>query len=141
MKISVVLQQESVIRGIEFNIEKDELKAQINSVADSLTGWIAKRVRSAKMNNKSYLKANKPIQVRIKAGTKLVFDSAKMDAVETLGFDIKFNSLGTPKQKQMFSRKLKFAMDEFTSEFRIMDFGDDVLSAIESELDEVSVKN
>ena len=128
MKISVQIIQDSTMRTKEFELPSMELRSQINSVSDSLAAFIHKRVKAAKTQNKHYLKANKPLQVRIQAGTKVVFNSLSFDCLDALGFELKFNSLNTPKQIQSLSRKFKHAIDEFCTEFRIVDFNDDVLS-------------
>ena len=140
MKISVEISQDTTVRSREFDIPKTELKAQINAVSDSLASYIHKRVKSAKSQNKHYLKANKPLNIRIQAGTKVVFNSKKLDCLDTLGFELKFNSLRTPQQIQNLSRKLKYAMDEFCTDFRIVDFGDDVLDDVEKTIDAMDVQ-
>lgn len=139
MKISVQIKQDATVRSMEFPITKTELRPIINAISDSLASFIHKRVKVARTQNKHYLKANKPLEVRIQAGTKVILNSRKLNCVDTLGFELKFNSLRTPQQIQNLSRKLKFVMDEFCTEFRIVDFGDDVLNNVESSIDAMDV--
>jgi len=139
MKIQVQITQEATVRSMEFPITKTELRSVINAISDSLASFIHKRVKIAKTQNKHYLKANKPLGIRIQAGTKVIMNSRKLDCVDALGFELKFNSLRTPQQIQNLSRKLKFVMDEFCTEFRIVDFGDDVLGNVEASIDAMDV--
>lgn len=136
MKISIRLSQEGVCDAIflNFEIDKTELNAQICSVSDTLADWIQDQARRVKLSGSGIkLKANRDIDMRIQAGTKVVLNTQTLKASKGIDTLIKFNSVMSKQGKIKLSRKIKFAMSDFVKDVKISNFGDDVLTALEQD--------